>query len=116
MGNNGSNYGNHNQMFDSMMPEQFIGEMKDNHRNGKGTFIYSNGDRYEGNWLNDLRHGKGTFYYKTGELYIGEWLIFILSSYNLNAIIFQGKIMKKKGLENYSIKMVKDIWVIGQIT
>lgn len=75
MGNNGSQSQKEhkNMMFDSMVAEQYIGEMKDNKRNGKGTYIYGNGDRYEGNWLNDLRHGKGTFYYKTGELYIGEW-------------------------------------------
>lgn len=74
MGNNGSNHDDKTRMtFDSMVAEQYIGSLKDNKRNGKGTYIYGNGDRYEGNWLNDLRHGKGTFYYKTGELYIGEW-------------------------------------------
>ena len=68
MGNNGSQseYKNKNS-------EQYIGELKENKRNGKGTYIYSNGDRYEGNWLNDFRDGKGTFYYQNGELYIGEW-------------------------------------------
>lgn len=78
MGNNGSqSQSKKNNAYDSMVPEQYIGELKDNKRNGKGTFIYGNGDRYEGGWVNDLRHGKGTFYYKTGELYIGEWFDFL---------------------------------------
>ena len=74
MGNNGSQSEEKNRLnSDSMISEQYTGDIKDNKRNGRGTYIYGNGDRYEGNWSNDLRHGKGTFYYKTGELYIGEW-------------------------------------------
>ena len=46
-------------------------------RNGSGTYLYSNGDRYEGQWLNNMRHGKGTLYDNDGSLYIGEWYFII---------------------------------------
>jgi hypothetical protein len=37
--------------------------------NGKGTYFYSNGDKYEGFWEDDLEHGKGTHYYANGNKY-----------------------------------------------
>ncbi len=49
------------------------GSIQNNLKHGKGTYIFSNGDRYEGEWVNDMKHGKGTFYYGNGELYIGQW-------------------------------------------
>ena len=44
-----------------------------NKRNGKGTHIYDDGNRYEGEWVDDLMRGKGTYYYKNGEMYVGDW-------------------------------------------
>ena len=62
-----------NIIYNSSLAEQYIGELKENLKNGNGTYIYGNGDRYIGEWLNDLRHGKGKFYYRNGEMYIGDW-------------------------------------------
>ena len=42
-------------------------------REGKGTFFYFNGDRYEGDFKNGIAEGKGTTIYFNGERYEGEW-------------------------------------------
>lgn len=45
----------------------FIGEWRDDARNGYGVYTYVNGDTYEGEWSKNLRHGQGTYTYtKTG--------------------------------------------------
>jgi len=36
--------------------------------NGKGTFYYLNGDRYEGDWVDDVEHGEGVIYYHNGTM------------------------------------------------
>lgn len=48
--------------------------------NGKGVYLYANGNRYEGMYLNDKKHGDGilnkhigTFYFHNGAKYVGEW-------------------------------------------
>lgn len=40
-------------------------------KNGKGTYHYPNGDKYEGEWYNNKRHGRGRYYYKDTGKYIG---------------------------------------------
>ncbi len=49
------------------------GCIKGNCVNGKGTFIWSNGDKYNGNWKNQKPHGLGTFKWVNGTKYIGDW-------------------------------------------
>lgn len=38
---------------------------------GKGTAIYSNGDKYDGEFANGLREGNGIYYWKDGEKFVG---------------------------------------------
>ena len=42
-------------------------------KNGIGTFIYNDGDRYEGEWNNGERNGQGTLFFPKGEKYVGEF-------------------------------------------
>ena len=49
------------------------GCIKGNCVNGKGTFIWPNGDKYNGNWKNQKPHGLGTFKWVNGTKYIGDW-------------------------------------------
>ena len=56
-----------------------IGTVKDQQREGKGTFYFQNGDKYIGEWLNDKKHGRGTYYYKNGDLYVGEWFELLIN-------------------------------------
>ena len=54
--------------------EQYIGEIKDNKREGQGTCIYKNGDKYEGFWKNNKKEGKGIYYFThKGEVYKGNF-------------------------------------------
>lgn len=50
------------------------GCIKGNCINGKGTFKWPNGDRYEGDWVNGQRTGQGKYFYSSGGgVYTGEW-------------------------------------------
>ena len=56
--------------------DKYIGEMKDNLRNGKGKMLFNNNDErrlYEGHWKNDLFDGEGKLIWKTGNYYDGDW-------------------------------------------
>ena len=78
---------------------------------GKGKYIFSNGDEYEGDFYNDKLHGKGKMTFKNGNFYLyilsiklfslKNLLIFIFmeeSNINLkrNKIFFQKHILKGK--------------------
>lgn len=58
--------------------QQYIGDWKNNKKDGYGICIYSNQDKYEGFWKNDMRHGKGTYWICIGKnkyrkLFTGDW-------------------------------------------
>ena len=38
-----------------------------------GTYIWSDGRRYEGQWKENQMHGKGSFTWPEGKTYIGEY-------------------------------------------
>jgi hypothetical protein len=40
----------------------YAGDWHNNQRDGFGTQVFSNGDKYEGGWRNDKMHGKGTYW------------------------------------------------------
>lgn len=42
-------------------------------KNGRGTFIYANGDRYEGDWIHNKKHGVGTYTFSNGDVYDGQF-------------------------------------------
>ncbi len=41
--------------------------------NGRGTYAYADGSRYEGSFLSGQPHGQGVFYYPNGDKYIGQF-------------------------------------------
>lgn len=41
--------------------------------NGKGTYEWSNGNRYQGDFRDGLRHGQGTLFEADGLVYVGQW-------------------------------------------
>jgi hypothetical protein len=53
--------------------EKYVGAMKDGSREGKGTYYFNSGERYKGMWKNNMRHGEGTNYFPDGEKYEGNW-------------------------------------------
>ena len=52
---------------------KYIGELRNNLRDGKGIMNYKNGSKYEGEWKNNLREGKGIMYQNNGIKYEGDW-------------------------------------------
>jgi len=51
---------------------KYIGEFKDGVLNGQATIIYSNGEKYVGECKNG-NFTKGTYTYPNGQKYVGEW-------------------------------------------
>ncbi len=42
-------------------------------RDGYGTFVHANGDRYVGDFRDGQPHGKGILYARSGNKYLGDW-------------------------------------------
>ena len=59
--------------FDWWDGEHYIGEFRDNKRNGFGTNQYVGGRAYRGMWVNDKQQGKGTEFMPDGSVYVGEF-------------------------------------------
>jgi len=57
---------------------KYIGDWKENMKNGFGIQTYGNGDKYEGDWENNTRHGHGTLWVMEGKKlrreYTGKWM------------------------------------------
>ena len=55
--------------------DKYEGDWKNNSRTGKGIFYWEQekwrGDRYKGDFVNNNRHGKGIYYYANGRMDIG---------------------------------------------
>jgi len=53
---------------------KYVGEFKNDVRNGYGTYYYPDGTRYEGDWENNDRNGFGKYFSANGSLeYSGNW-------------------------------------------
>ena len=53
--------------------DKYVGEFKDGRRHGQGTFTAADGDKYVGEWRDGERHGRGTASFPNGNQYVGEW-------------------------------------------
>lgn len=47
--------------------------VKGNCHNGRGKFVYPNGDQYEGQWKDGKMHGSGKYEYSNGDRYDGDF-------------------------------------------
>ena len=52
---------------------RYKGQFRDNKKQGKGTYIWANGDRYEGDFVDDEPSGRGKFTFPSGDQYEGEY-------------------------------------------
>ncbi|MEO8386425.1 MAG: caspase family protein, partial [Betaproteobacteria bacterium] len=52
---------------------RYKGEFRDNKKQGKGTYIWANGNRYEGDFVDDEPSGRGKFTFASGDQYEGEY-------------------------------------------
>jgi hypothetical protein len=53
--------------------DKYVGEYKDDKRNGQGIYTFANGEKYVGEFKDNEFYGQGTFYYLGGTTYVGEW-------------------------------------------
>lgn len=61
-------------LFSSSIVQAQIGCTIGDCENGKGRFIYKNGDKYIGEFKNSLPHGRGAYYNKDGSMYKGPFV------------------------------------------
>lgn len=47
--------------------------IKGNCKNGKGTYVYPSGAKYNGNFKNGKIHGQGMLIFSNGNRYVGQW-------------------------------------------
>jgi len=52
---------------------KYVGEFRENLRNGLGLYILSNGSSYDGEWRENNMHGWGVFRWPDGSVYEGFW-------------------------------------------
>ncbi len=71
--------------------DQYLGEIKNGLRHGKGKMTYSNGNIYSGYWMNDVFHGKGTYLNSNGQSFSGDWE---------NGYITKGRVVFMEGILN----------------
>ena len=55
------------------MGKIYIGEWKNDLRNGKGVETWNDGERFVGNFKNDKREGYGIYYFSNGDIYEGNY-------------------------------------------
>ena len=53
--------------------DKYVGEFKNDLRNGNGTYTFASGEEYVGEWKDDKKIGKGTLTYADGAKYVGEF-------------------------------------------
>ena len=94
---------------------KYVGEIKNNLRNGKGEMRYSDDDiynryLYRGEWKDDLYDGYGEMYWKNSDYYEGEWKKGLKEgkgTYNFcNGDIYEGEFKndKKEGKGTYTFQ------------
>ncbi len=58
--------------------DKYVGEWRDDKKNGQGTYTYADGDKYVGEFRDDKKHGQGTYFFADGRVWHGlfrndEW-------------------------------------------
>jgi len=58
--------------------DKYVGEFRNNKKNGQGTYTHANGNKYVGEYRDGKRNGQGTFTFGpsskwTGDKYVGEY-------------------------------------------
>ena len=84
----------------------YIGEKRNNLKEGYGTLYYSNGTKYEGEFKNNKKEGYGIFYNRTGDKFEGEFKNDFYEGYGifnfLSGLKFEGQ-FKDNNINGYGI-------------
>ncbi|MBN1250963.1 MAG: caspase family protein [Bacteroidales bacterium] len=62
--------------------DKYMGDWKEDLKDGWGTYYFANGDKYEGQWKNNKYNGEGTYFYISGKVEKGFWVDNELSDEN----------------------------------
>ena len=54
--------------------DKYIGEFKAAQLDGRGVYTFKNGNVYQGQFKDNMRHGYGTYKWINGDTYIGEYV------------------------------------------
>jgi len=88
--------------------DKYIGEFKSSQPDGRGAYTYANGDVYKGQFKKGRRHGYGTMTWKVGEMYIGEYVKDLREGegtyYYKDGRIVHGKFKGGKLIEDLTVK------------
>jgi hypothetical protein len=49
---------------------RYVGQFKDNNKNGKGTYYFVSGEKYTGEWMNDSMNGQGIYTWSNDNRYV----------------------------------------------
>ena len=74
--------------------EQYIGEFKNDVKDGYGKTTFPNGHNYQGQYKNHKRHGKGIYTYKDKKRDVGEYKNNKLNGYAIRYRI-DGSVLKE---------------------
>lgn len=89
----------------SIGEDTYIGNFKDGMPDGKGKYLYKNGDIFQGYWKNGFKDGKGKFTYSiNGEKYIlnGYWKNDEYVGFTEPGIAY--RVTSSLGIMNYNIE------------
>lgn len=64
---------NNNEILNYPDGEKYVGSVKNNKKDGQGTYYFASGARYVGSFKNDLKIGKGILYFSDGSRCEGVW-------------------------------------------
>lgn len=53
---------------------RYEGDWQAGRRTGSGTFTFANGEKYTGQFRDGTFHGTGTYVFKNGDVYEGQWV------------------------------------------
>jgi len=53
--------------------DRYIGKFRNDRANGTGKYFFASGNSFVGEFENDRLNGRGTFYFQDGNKYVGEW-------------------------------------------
>ncbi len=54
--------------------DTYIGEWENDLMDGEGTYLWENGDEFTGGWQEDIMHGDGVYTWSNGDQNIGQWI------------------------------------------
>ncbi|RXQ95869.1 hypothetical protein EO244_06070 [Ancylomarina salipaludis] len=87
--------------------DSYMGHFKKGYPDGKGTYIWENGDSYTGEWCKGLRSGEGEFHTKINNrdtLYKGLWK----NDKYLGPKVIYPRVLCKRSIDRYQFKRVSE--------